>query len=191
MLEMEGFTNKYELGRSRGSGAFGNVYEVTVRENGEKRAVKIIEKENIINSFLEDNDLKEPTKEQKIALFEEVNEEIKIMEKVEGKNKENKNTVKFYEKLENENQIVIIMELCDNDLLKFVSKNGPFNDKEIYELLTQLNNTFKIMYENKIYHRDLSLNNILIKIENDKKIYKLSDYGASKKLATLKNNFQP
>ena len=67
-------------------------------------------------------------------------------------------------------------------LLKFVSKKGPFNDKEIYELLTQLNNTFKIMHENKIYHRDLSLNNILIKFEDDKIIYKLSDYGVSKKL---------
>jgi surface protein len=45
------------------------------------------------------------------------------------------------------------------------------------------------MYENQIYHRDLSLDNILIKFEDDKIIYKLSDYGVSKKLATFKNKF--
>ena len=189
MIENEDFKKKYDIGKSRGQGGFGAIFEVKLKENGEKRAVKIIEKEQLIDSFIELNDYKEPTEEQKKALFDDIYKEVEIMEKVEGKNQENKNTVKYYEKFENETQFVIIMELCDVDLKKFVSKKKPFNDKEIYELLTQLNNTFKIMHENRIYHRDLSLNNILIKNENDKIIYKLSDYGVSKKLVTIKNKF--
>ena len=188
MIQNEEFKNKYDIGKNRGQGGFGAIFEVILKENGEKRAVKIIEKEQLIDSFLELNNYKEPTEEQKKALFDDVKKEIEIMEKAEGKNKENQNTVKYYESFENENQFVIIMELCDIDLKKFVSKKQSFNDKEIYELLTQLNNTFKIMHKNKIYHRDLSLNNILIKYENNKNIYKLSDYGVSKKLVTLKNN---
>ena len=191
MIEIEDFKNKYKLEGYKGSGAFGTVYEVKLLKNGEKRAVKLIIKQNIIDSFSQAHEYNEPNDEEKKALFDEVNEEINNMIIAEGKNKDNKNTVKYYEKFENENQIAIIMELGDIDLVNYFAKKKkvPFNDKEIYELLTQLNNTFKIMHENKRYHRDLSLNNILIKYENDKIIYKLSDYGVSKKLATLKNKF--
>jgi len=190
MIEIEELKKKYELRGSKGAGAFGSVFEVILPENGEKRAVKLIIKQNIIDYFVQTHDYNEPTDKEKEALFDEVNEEINNMIIAEGEKKDNKNTVKYYEKFEDGKQIAIVMELCDFDLLSFFYKikKVPFNDKEIYELLIQLNNTFKIMHENKRYHRDLSLNNILIKIENDKKIYKLSDYGVSKKLATLKNN---
>ena len=109
------------------------------------------------------------------------------MEKIEGKNKDNINTVRYYEYFENDNQIAIVMEYCDKDLLKYLSeREGTFSDMEILDLLSQLNNTLKIMHENKICHLDISLDNILIKYENDKIIYKLSDYGLSKKLINLK-----
>ena len=47
-------------------------------------------------------------------------------------------------------------------------ENRYFNSEEILEIMKQLNNTFKIMKENKIIHRDLKLENILIKKENGK-----------------------
>ena len=53
--------------------------------------------------------------------------------------------------------------------------------------MKQLNNTFKIMMENKIIHRDLKLENILIKKENGQNIIKLTDYGCSKRLLSLSN----
>ena len=113
------------------------------------------------------------------------------MKKVEGKNKDNKNTVKYYESFETENEFVIIMELCDTDLLQYFTKRKVvFNAEEILELLTQLNNTFKIMHELKISHRGLGLDDILIKFENGKNIYKLADYGVSKKLVDLKSFFE-
>ena len=61
--------------------------------------------------------------------------------------------------------------------------NKELNINEIKEILKQLNNEFKIMYDNTIIHRDIKLENILIKkLENNKYLYKLTDYGFSKQL---------
>ena len=102
---------------------------------------------------------------------------------------ENKYSVKFYESFENENILAIVMELCDNNLSNIlIKKKEGFNIKEIYEIMYQLNKTFKIMKENKIVHRDIKLDNILIKYENNNIlnfICKLTDYGISKKLNGL------
>ena len=43
------------------------------------------------------------------------------------------------------------------------------------------------MQENKIIHRDLKLENILIKKENGQHIIKLTDYGESKRFISLSN----
>ena len=104
---------------------------------------------------------------------------------------ENDNSVKIYEyfhykdKDELINKFVIVMELCDNSLQKILdNKKGGFSIKEIYNIMNQLNNTFKIMNKNKIIHRDIKLENIVVKINKEKKEirYKLTDYGMSKQL---------
>ena len=61
--------------------------------------------------------------------------------------------------------------------------NKELNINEIKEILKQLNNEFKIMYNNTIIHRDIKPENFLIKkLENNKYLYKLTDYGFSKQL---------
>ena len=57
--------------------------------------------------------------------------------------------------------------------------------------MEELNNTFKIMKENNIIHRNLKLENILIKYhdkEHKKYTLKLSDYICSKRLISLSQN---
>ena len=99
---------------------------------------------------------------------------------------ENKYSVKFYKYFKNENIMAIVMELCDNNLSNILrNRNEGFSIKEIYEIMSQLNQTFKIMRNNGIVHRDLKLENILIKYEENNIlnfVCKLTDYGISKKM---------
>ena len=57
----------------------------------------------------------------------------------------------------------------------------------------QLNNVFKKMNENNIAHRDIKLNNILVKYLNKEKTkFKvlLSDYGVSKQLSSITKRYK-
>ena len=104
------------------------------------------------------------------------------------------NSVEIYGYFDTEEAFVIAMELCDNTLFKELAKtkNG-FNSKEIKEILLQLNNVFRKMNENNIAHRDIKLNNILIKYLNKEKTkFKvlLSDYGVSNQLSSMTKKYK-
>ena len=129
----------------------------------------------------------DPKEEGIKPYIDNILKEIEYMKIVEGKNKENKNTVKFYEYFINKDEIAIIMELCDDNILHHCTKKKePLNIEEIRAVLIQLNNTFKIMNQNKIVLRDIKLENILIKFEDYnsfKFTVKLCDYGGCTKLS--------
>ena len=111
------------------------------------------------------------------------------MKMIEEENKENENTIKFIEGFKTDKELAMIMELCDDNLMNFlIKRNSSFSSKEIYDILNQLNNTFEILVKNKIVHRDLKLENILVKFENKEKTkftLKLTDYEVCKKLKTF------
>ena len=137
-----------------GEGGFGAVYKAKKKNTEEFYAIKRFKIEN----FKE----------------EEINN-MSFMNKCE-------NSIKYYGYFKEDNLIYLIMELCDNSLDKIL-KDKKFNMKEIKEILEQLNNVFKIMYDNSIIHRDIKPENILVKkLENNKYLYKLTDYGFSKLL---------
>ena len=103
--------------------------------------------------------------------------------------KDNLNSIKFYEYYDTEKEYAIVMELCGNNLQNILNKKKEaFNVDEIYDIMSQLNNTFKIMSESNIVHRDLKLENILVKYidkEKSKFIVKLTDYEVSRKLLSI------
>lgn len=85
--------------------------------------------------------------------------------------KDNINSVQFYECYDTENEYAIVMELCDDNLHNMlIKKPKGLNCDEVLDITKQLKNTFKILSAKSIVHRDLKLENILIKYIDKKKI---------------------
>ena len=175
----EDYKKYYEIqGKRIGKGAFGEVFKVKDKETNEIKALKIIEIDTDYND-----------KQEIEKGIQSIINELKGM-KICSNESRNIYSVRFYEYFRYENQFVIIMELCDNNLQKvWKDRNMAFEPEDIYKIMNQLNETFKIMVKNNIVHRDLKLENILIKyIDEGKKdfIVKLTDYGVSKQITKTK-----
>ena len=174
-MSNQDYKKKYELLERIEYGAYTEVYKAKNINTKELRAIKIVKLDVIKDEFERDegDDARQKFKDYIAGIKNEI-EYMKICAQ------NNKNSVKYYESFENDKEFAIVLELCDDCLSKFKNKNS-FNTNKIYQILNQLNNTFKIMKEKKIVHRDLKPDNILLKIEKDNThTIKLCDYGISK-----------
>jgi len=188
----QNYKEYYETKDIIGVGAYGCVYKGREKETNELRAIKVMEIRKIRENLSSQYEIEEIKEQLKLCIegFIQEFENMKIC------SKDNENSVKCYEYFNNKDNFVIIMELCDQNLLQLLNKRIDEEEKginleEIYKIMKQLNNTFKIMKENNIIHRDLKLENILIKYDDkEHKEYtiKLSDYGCSKRLISLSKN---
>ena len=158
---------EYRLEKQIGSGSFGEVFRGEDKKTGMKVAVKRIRKKVLY--------------ENGQYLLKAYKREIEIMTKCACEN-----SIKFIKEFATQNNLNIIMELCDTDLLCYLyERPKAFSVEEIRDTFSQLNNAFRKMNQNNILHRDLKLGNILIKFTDESKtsfIPKLSDYGFSKEL---------
>ena len=157
-----------QLEKKIGKGSFGDIYSGVIKKNGKKVAIKRVNKQKIMqfpNNYL----LK--------AFFAELD----CMKKCNCEN-----SVRYYNYNETEHNYNIIMELCENDLMKELNnRKEGFSTEEVKDIMSQLNNAFRKLYENKLIHRDLKLLNVLITYKNKEKtkfIPKLCDYGFSKEI---------
>ena len=185
------YRNKYEILNLIAKGGYGEIYKAKIKRTGELRAIKFISKVNIKENLRNEyntNDIEEVFNEFQNKLLDE----IKYME-ICSKNNTNNNSIKYYDYYNTNENLAIVMELCDTNLqLLLNERKEGFVVEEIHDILNQLNNTFKIMKDNKIIHRDLKLANILIKYEDNEKkkfIVKLTDYGISKQLSSMSKCF--
>ena len=195
-MKDEDFRSKYEFNPEKdkiGEGSFGTVYKAIKKDTKEQRAIKLIDIKRYKNIY-QDINFKSPTDEEIQKYIDSIITEVKALQLIDEKNKENENIVKLYEYYNYNEEIAIVMELCDENLSTMIAnKSRNFTFSEIKEILNQLNNSFKIMNENKIVHRDLKPENILIKYKNENDqnnlIIKLSDYGEPKRLAMTRSVF--
>ena len=129
------------------------IYKAKDKKNGNYVAIKEIDKERFFQLT-------------KLKLNE--NKIIKL---------KNENSIKIKEFIENKKYYYLIMDFCIcnlDDCIK--SREKGFSIKEVREVLIQLNNSFKLMKENKLIHRKLNPKNILISLDKvDKCLFKLSN----------------
>ena len=164
-------------------------YVYKAKYKGKLVAIKNIKKEQL------KEDLKESLCVEDISDEDFLNEIIKFNRELENMQLCHcKNSVEIYNYFDLEKEFVIIMELCDDTLFRELAKtkNG-FSVGQIKNILFQLNNVFKLMNRYNIAHRDIKLNNILVKYldENKKQFYVLlSDYGVSNQLNSMTDRYK-
>ena len=163
-------SSRYKIEDKLGRGSYGIVYLATDNKTNTKVAIKQIKKEK-----LRKNDY----------LAKALNKEIETMKILSSKY-----CVKFIAKIESHHHCNIVMELCDGSLDQLIKVKKGFSVEEIKKIFNQLNEVFYEMYNKKIMHRDLKLQNILYKYTDNvnKKEFdvKLGDFGFAK---VIENDF--
>ena len=192
--QTDDYKKYYDILEIIGNGAYGVICKGKEKRTQKEVAIKIINFEKIEEYLLFEQGIENLEKE----LQKYKNKMIQEFKIIQLCSKNNANSLKCYEYFSREESFVIIMELCDIDLGKLLKekikkdKKG-YNWDELLEIFNQLNIAFRVMREKKIIHRDLKLENILIKYEDkeDKKLFKvkLADYGCSKILNSLSRNY--
>ena len=164
MRENTNFRDYYEIEQKIDEG-FCSVFKAKLKNTDEKRAIKVYNKDIIRNVF-KDQYFREPTSEEMKPYIDCYFNEIDNMKATEGDNNENENTVKFYEYFDTEKEFVIVMELCDENLLHFLTKGKKKNLSvyEVHKIIKDLNNTFKIMSNKKIIYRNFQIRKYINKI---------------------------
>ncbi len=127
-----------------------------------------------------------------------VNERIKIVKEFLEATPSSNGVIKIYDtyyKILKEGyrncecEYFILMELAEKDLEKEISSRRKskkhFTEEELFNLMKQLIKTFSILQKNKITHRDVKPQNVLIFTKKKKTdyTYKICDFGESKKVS--------
>ena len=163
------YSKFYTITEELGRGQFGKVFKCINKQTKEYRALKVIENDNNDNNITY---IKSELNNMKIC------------------SDENNNALKYYECFHYNGKFIIVMELCDESLQTLLDKKKEgFTCEQIFNIMSQLNNTFKIMKKHNIIHRDIKLDNILVKYFKDNKddsninfVVKLTDFGISKQI---------
>ena len=163
------FRKFYEIDDFIGSGEFADIYNGKNIQTNEEVAIKLAGKDTIKKYLINHNIPND--KENLNKYINILTNEVKYMKILQKENETvNDNVVKIKDCYYDDKEFAIIMELCDTNLYNHVLDKGRgLNSKEIYYILSQLNNSFKIMNKNEILHRALRIENILIKYKNKEK----------------------
>ena len=150
------YIGQFVLGEKLGQGTFGVVVIGTHQITGEKVAVKILDKEKIL---------------QETDKFR-LEREIKIL-----KNMRHNNIVHLYDVKETPTSLYIIMEyICGRELFEYIIYNKKLSELEACKLYQQIISGIEYLGKIKVVHRDIKPENLLIDNKNNIKIV---DFGLS------------
>jgi calcium/calmodulin-dependent protein kinase I len=156
-LPQEQFLEKYELTANvLGQGYFAVVKTGIIKKTGEKVAVKFVNKKLVEKA-------------------ENLKTETSLLQLVE-----HPNIVKLLDICDTKDTLFIIMELMDGgELYDEIVKRKHFTEKDASFIMYQLFSALDYLHKRQIVHRDLKLENLLLKRQGSLEI-KLADFGLSK-----------
>jgi len=147
----------YMFDKPLGSGASGEVYLVTHKKTKEKFACKIIKKDGNMNDA------------------ESMATEIEIMKRVR-----HQHVVSLYEIFESSSCMWLILELVDGgDLNYFIGGHKHYSEKVIAHHFRQILSGLHYLHSQGVVHRDIKLDNVLVKGNHEYGEVKLADFGLS------------
>ncbi|GAB9464956.1 Camk protein kinase [Globisporangium polare] len=151
------FHDNYSVGKVLGSGKYSVVKGCTHLRTGDKFAVKIIDKRQMMEvKFLK--------------------RELEIMYGLR-----HEGVAQLVELFESNDELYLVLELCRQELFEYIDRNGPLSEAIAQKLIKKLVATVAYLHDQCIVHRDIKPENILIHGEDVSDI-KLSDFGIARKL---------
>ena len=142
----------YTLTKSLGKGAFGEVYITSKQGTQEKFATKKIDKKFARNP-----------KAKKY-----IDNEIKILKSID-----HENIIKLYDQLETSQYYFLVTEYCNggglSDCLEYHINqyHKPFSEEIVQYLMRQIVSGIRYLHSKHILHRDIKLDNILVKFDTE------------------------
>ncbi|KAJ0240754.1 Calcium-dependent protein kinase 18 [Hirschfeldia incana] len=156
------FDNRYTIGKLLGQGQFGFTYAATDNNNGDRVAVKRIDKAKMT---------------QPIEI-EDVKREVKILQALGG----HENVVGFHNVFEDKSYVYIVMELCEGgELLDRIlaKKDSRYTEKDAAVVVRQMLKVAAECHLRGLVHRDMKPENFLFKSTEEDSSLKATDFGLS------------
>ncbi|KAF7828960.1 calcium-dependent protein kinase 28-like [Senna tora] len=152
----------YSLGKLLGHGQFGYTYVGIDKANGDRVAVKRIDKSKMILPIA----------------VEDVKREVKILKELTG----HENVVQFYNAFEDDSYVYIVMELCEGgELLDRIlaKKDSRYTEKDAAVVVRQMLKVAAECHLHGLVHRDMKPENFLFKSTKEDSPLKATDFGLS------------
>jgi Ca2+-binding EF-hand superfamily protein len=141
--DQQAATQYYEIGEMIGEGGFGKVHLARHKRTGEQVAIKVMKKENF-------------------AKRDSIGEEIEYL-----KMADHPNTVRYYEALEDDDNIFLVMENCSGGSLKehINTAHSDFgtgvDERDLARIAVQLLQGVAYCHAHGVAHRDVKPQNLL------------------------------
>ncbi|XP_031393231.1 CDPK-related kinase 5-like [Punica granatum] len=158
------FTSRLELGEEVGRGHFGFTCSARFKKGefkGQQVAVKVIPKSKMTTAIA----------------IEDVRREVKILRALTG----HSNLVKFYDAFEDNDNVYIVMELCEGGELldRILSRGGKYSEDDAKAVMVQILNVVAFCHLQGVVHRDLKPENFLYTSKDENSQLKAIDFGLS------------
>ncbi|KAJ6313727.1 hypothetical protein OIU77_015081 [Salix suchowensis] len=147
---------KYELGRTLGEGNFGKVKLAKNIETGQPFAVKILEKNRIIE----------------LKITDQIKREIATLKLLK-----HPNVVRLHEVLASKSKIYMVLEyVTGGELFDRIASKGKLPEADGRKMFQQLIDGVSYCHSKGVFHRDLKPENVLVDANGN---IKISDFGLS------------
>ncbi|XP_036318174.1 serine/threonine-protein kinase fused-like [Rhagoletis pomonella] len=149
--------NRYTVNSLIGEGSFGRVYKAIRKEDAQVVAIKVISKRGRSSRELKN-----------------LRRECEIQAHLK-----HTNVIEMLESFETKNDLIVVTEFAPIDLHRYLARHGAVPEDKAQRLICHLVSALYYLHSNRILHRDLKPQNVLL---NEDLHAKLCDFGLARNM---------